>query len=84
MQGSILGLVLFILDINNAHVINLHNNCKIDLFAKYICTVSEVAGLSSQFATQNCLGCYSKLNVGSKFYPEVATCFPHFKIKNAI
>ena len=27
-------------------------------------TVSEIVGKASQFATQNCLCCYSKLNLG--------------------
>ena len=40
-------------------------------------------GLASQFATQNCLSCYSKLKIGSKFHAEVATHFPH-KIKNTV
>ena len=33
----------------------------------YICTVAEIVGLALQFATQNCLGCYSVLNLGSTF-----------------
>ena len=45
----------------------------------YIFTVSEIAGLTSYFASKNCLGCYSKLNLGSKFHAEVATHFPHTK-----
>ena len=48
----------------------------------YVCiSVSEIAGLASQFATQNCLGCYSKLNLGSKFHAEVATHLPHIKLR---
>ena len=30
---------------------------------KCIYTVSEIAGLASQFATPYCLGCYSKLTL---------------------
>ena len=37
-------------------------------------------GLASQFATQMCLGCYSKLILSSKFHAEVATHLPHIKI----
>ena len=44
-------------------------------------TVSEIVGLASQFATQNCLGCYSKLNLGSKFHAEVATHLPYIKLR---
>ena len=29
--------------------------------------------LASQFASQNCLGCYSKLNMDSKFHAGIAT-----------
>ena len=47
----------------------------------YMYTVSEIVGLASQFATQNCLGCYSKLNLGSKFYANVATHLPHIKVR---
>ena len=32
-------------------------------------------------ATQNCLSCHSKLNLGSKFHAEVATHLPHIKLK---
>ena len=31
--------------------------------------------------TQNCLGCQSKLNLGSKFCAEVAPHLPHLKLK---
>ena len=48
-------------------------NCRI--------AVSEIAGLASQFASQNCFGCYSKLNLGCKFHVEVATHFPHIKLR---
>ena len=34
---------------------------------------SEIVGLALQFATQNCLACYSKLNLNSEFHAEVAT-----------
>ena len=43
--------------------------------------MSEIAGLASQFATQNCLGSYSKLILGSKFHAEVITYFPHIKLR---
>ena len=42
---------------------------------------SEIVGLASQFATQNCLGCYIKLNLDSKFQAEVATHFPQVKLR---
>ena len=35
----------------------------------------------SQFASQNCLGCYSKLNLGCKFPAEVATHLPHINLR---
>ena len=41
----------------------------------------EIVGLVSQFANQNCLGWYSKLNLRSKFYAEVATHLSHLKLK---
>ena len=44
-------------------------------------TVSEIAGLASQLATQNCLGCYSKLNLSSKFHAEVAAHLSHIKLR---
>ena len=44
-------------------------------------SMSEIAGLASLFATQNCLGCYSKLNLSSKFHAEVVTYLPHIKLK---
>ena len=44
-------------------------------------SMSEIVKLASQFATQNCLGCYSKLNLGSKFHAEVETHLPHIKLK---
>ena len=43
--------------------------------------MSEIAGLASQFATQNCLGCYPKLNLVSKFHVEVAAHLSHLKLK---
>ena len=46
----------------------------------YIYTVSEITELTLQFATQNCLGYYLKLNLGGKFHAEVATHFPHVKL----
>ena len=47
----------------------------------YTWTLSEIAGLVSQFATQNCLDCYSKLNLGSKFHADVATHLPYIKLR---
>ena len=44
-------------------------------------SVPEIVGLASQFATQNCLGCYSKLNLGSKFHAEIATHLPQIKLR---
>ena len=44
--------------------------------------MSEIVGLVSQFATQNSLEYYSKLNLSSKFHAEVATQLPHLKLKN--
>ena len=44
-------------------------------------SVSEIVGLALQFATQNCLGYYSKLNLGSKFLAEMAIHFPHIKLR---
>ena len=43
--------------------------------------MSEIAGLASQFTTQNCLGYYSKLNLDSKFHSEVATYHPQIKLR---
>ena len=45
------------------------------------CTVFEIVGLASQFATQNCLSYHSKLNLDSKFHAEVATYLPHIKLR---
>ena len=46
------------------------------------CTsVSDIVGLASQFATLNCPGCYSKLNLNSEFHAEVATNLPHLKLR---
>ena len=33
----------------------------------------EIARFATHFLSQNCLGCFSKLNLGRKFYAEVAT-----------
>ena len=43
--------------------------------------VFEIVGLAAQFATQNCLGCYSKLNLGRKFHAEVVIHLPHIKLR---
>ena len=43
--------------------------------------MSKIFWLASQFATQNCFGCYSKLNLGSKFQTEIATHLSHIKLK---
>ena len=47
----------------------------------YAYEVSKIVRLASQFATQNCLGCYSKLNLGCKFHSKVATHLPHIKLR---
>ena len=47
----------------------------------YTYIVFEIVGLASQFAIQNCLGCYSKLNLGSKFHTEVTTHLPQIKLR---
>ena len=44
------------------------------------CSV-EIVGLASQFDTQNCFGCNSKLNLHSKFHAEVSTHLPHIKLR---
>ena len=44
-------------------------------------SISEIVRLTIQFATQNCLGYYSKLNLGSEFHAEVATHLPHKKLR---
>ena len=41
----------------------------------------EIVRLASQCATPNCLGCYSKLNLGGKINAKVATHLPHLKLK---
>ena len=41
----------------------------------------EIVRLASQFATQNCHGCYAKLNLDSKFHTKVTTHLPHIKLK---
>ena len=46
--------------------------------------MSEIFELASQFATQNCLHCYSKLNLGSKFHAEIATYLHHIKLRTLI
>ena len=50
-------------------------------FIIHIITISAIAGLTLQFAIQNGLGCYLKLNLGSKFHAEVATYLPHVKLR---
>ena len=49
----------------------------------YVCmyAVFEIVGLASKFATQNCLPCYSKLNLGSKFDAEVTTHLSPIKLR---
>ena len=47
----------------------------------YAYSVSQIVWLALQFATQNCLGCYSKLNLGSKFHAAVATHLPLIKLR---
>ena len=46
-----------------------------------VCIASEIDGLASQFATQNFLVSYSKLNLGSKFQAEFASHLPHIKLR---
>ena len=46
-----------------------------------ILAVSEIVGFASQIATQNCLDCYSILNLGSKFHAKVTTHLTHIKLK---
>ena len=41
----------------------------------------NIVGFASQFATQNCLDCFSKLNLASKFHAEVATHLPHIILR---
>ena len=43
--------------------------------------MSEIVGLATQFTTQNCLGYYSKLNLGSKFHAEIATHLFQMKLR---
>ena len=45
-----------------------------------VISVSEIIGLASQFATQNYLGYYLKLNLGSKFHAEIASHLPYIKL----
>ena len=47
-------------------------------------TVSAIAGLALKYASQNCLGCCSKLNLGSKFHSEVASHFSHIKLRTLL
>ena len=51
------------------------------IFCRKHTAVSEKVGLASQFASQNCLSCYSKLNLGSKFLAEVASHLPHINLR---
>ena len=44
-------------------------------------SVSEIVEFASQFATQNCLSYYSKLNMGNKFHAEIAAHLPHVKLR---
>ena len=43
--------------------------------------MSEINKLASQFATQNCIDCYSKLNLGTNFHAKVATHLRHIKFR---
>ena len=50
----------------------------VDLNKCYDMAVSEIVGLASQLATQNCLSSYSKLNnpiynLSSNFHAKIAT-----------
>ena len=51
------------------------------IYACLYILVSKIARLLSQFATQNCLSCYSKINLVSNFLAEVASHFPHIKLR---
>ena len=44
-------------------------------------SVSKIVELASQFASQNCFGCHSKLNLGCKFHAEVVTHLSHIKLR---
>ena len=62
----------------------MHHNCIVCMHVYMyisIYAVSKIVELASQFATQNCLGCHSKLNLGSKYYAEVATNLLHMKLR---
>ena len=52
-----------------------------NLFNKLWYAVSEIVGLASQFAPPNCLGYYSKLNLGSKFHAKVAIQLTQIKLR---
>ena len=81
--------------ISNCYILNIVATKALDVLCMYICiyiifmyiysayayTVSEIVVLASQFATQNSLGCYSKLNLGSEFHAKVATHFLHIKLR---
>ena len=55
---------------------NLDNNDSyISNRAEEHVSVPKIVGLASPFATQNCFGCYSKLNLGSKFHANFSVCF---------
>ena len=41
----------------------------------------KIVRFALQIATQNCLDCYSKLNLASKFHAEVATRSPHIVLR---
>ena len=43
--------------------------------------VYKIIVLTSQFVTQNCLGCYSKLNLSSTFHTEVIIHLPRKKLR---
>ena len=51
------------------------------VYSSICVVVSEVVEFASQFATQNCLACYSKLNLGSKFNAEDAIHLPQIKLR---
>ena len=61
--------------------IHMYIHAYVRTYNIHIYTVSKIVGLASQFAIQNCLGCYLKLNLGSKFHTEVATHLPHIKLR---
>ena len=70
--------------INIYTYIHVHTHINVNIYTyvymyMYI-SVSEIFGFTSQFPTQNCLDCYSKLNLSSKFHAEIAYLL-HLKLR---